>query len=46
MPEVREQLAAPGITVQTSTSAELVTLPRNDRARWRKVIAEANIRAD
>ena len=46
MPEVREQLAAQGLAVQTSSSDELNKLLRSDLARWRKVISDAKIAAD
>jgi tripartite-type tricarboxylate transporter receptor subunit TctC len=46
LPEVREQLAAQGLVVQTGTPAELGNLVKNDLARWRKVIADAKISAD
>jgi len=46
MPEVREQLAAQGLAVQTSTPEQLGTLVKADLARWRKVIADAKITAD
>jgi len=43
MPEVRDQLAAQGLSIQTSTSEQLGTLLRTDLTRWRKVISEAKI---
>ena len=46
MPEVRAQLAAQGLVVQTSSPEELGALVRSDLARWRKVISEAKITAD
>ena len=46
VPEVREQLAAQGLVVQTNSGAEMAALIRGDLARWRKVIADAKITAD
>ena len=46
MPEVRDQLAAQGLSIQTSTPEQLGALLRTDLARWRKVISEAKITAD
>ena len=46
MPEVRDQLAAQGMAIQTGTPEQLGTLLRSDLARWRKVIADAKITAD
>ena len=46
MPEVRDQLAAQGLTIQTGTPEQLGMLLRADLARWRKVIADAKITAD
>ena len=46
LPEVREQLANQGLTLQTSSTEQLAALLRSDLARWRKVISEAKIVAD
>jgi tripartite-type tricarboxylate transporter receptor subunit TctC len=46
MPEVRDQLAAQGLSIQTGTPEQLGALLRTDLARWRKVISEAKITAD
>ncbi|HEY4375128.1 MAG TPA: tripartite tricarboxylate transporter substrate binding protein [Burkholderiales bacterium] len=46
VPQVREQMVAQGLTVQTGTSEQLGALVKSDLARWRKVIAEAKITAD
>ena len=46
LPEVRQQLAAQGLVVQTSSPEQLGALVRSDLARWRKVIDEAGIVAD
>ena len=46
MPEVREQLAAQGMAIQTGTPEQLGALLRADLARWRKVITDAKITAD
>ena len=46
LPEVRQQLAAQGLILQTSSPEELGALVRSDLARWRKVISEAKIAAD
>lgn len=46
VPEVREQLAAQGMAIQTSTPEQLGVLLRSDLARWRKVIGDAKITAD
>jgi len=46
MPEVRDQLAAQGLSIQTSSPEQLGALLRTDLARWRKVITDAKITAD
>ena len=46
LPEVRDQLANQGLTLQTSSPEQLAALLRSDLARWRKVIGEARIVAD
>ena len=46
LPEVREQLANQGLTLQISSTEQLAALLRSDLARWRKVINEAKIVAD
>ncbi len=46
LPEVREQLANQGLTLQTGSPEQLAALLRSDLARWRKVISEAKIVAD
>ena len=46
LPEVREQLANQGLTLQTGSPEQLATLLRSDLARWRKVIGDAKIVAD
>jgi tripartite-type tricarboxylate transporter receptor subunit TctC len=46
LPEVREQLEAQGLAVQTGSPEQLGALVRSDLARWRKVIDEAKIVAD
>ena len=46
LPEVRDQLANQGLTLQTSSPEQLAALLRSDLARWRKVIGEAKIVAD
>ena len=45
-PEVRANLAAQGIEALTSTPDALANTIREDHARWGKVIADANIKAD
>ncbi|MBL8382173.1 MAG: tripartite tricarboxylate transporter substrate binding protein [Burkholderiales bacterium] len=45
-PEVRASLAAQGIEAATGTPEALAQTIRDDHARWGKVIADANIRAD
>ena len=45
-PEVRASLAAQGIEAITSTPDALAATIREDHARWGKVIADANIKAD
>jgi tripartite-type tricarboxylate transporter receptor subunit TctC len=45
-PDVRASLAAQGIEAATSTPEALATTIRDDHARWGKVIADANIKAD
>jgi tripartite-type tricarboxylate transporter receptor subunit TctC len=46
LPEVRNGLAAQGIEALTSTPETLAGIIRDDHARWGKVIADANIKAD
>jgi tripartite-type tricarboxylate transporter receptor subunit TctC len=43
MPDVAEQMAAQGLTVQTSSAEALGTLVKSDFARWRKIIEDAKI---
>jgi tripartite-type tricarboxylate transporter receptor subunit TctC len=45
-PDVRASLTAQGIEAATSTPEALATTIRDDHARWGKVIADANIKAD
>ena len=45
-PEVKAGLAAQGIEAVTSTPEALALTIREDHARWGKVIADANIKAD
>ncbi len=45
-PELRASLAAQGIEALTSTPDALANTIREDHARWGKVIADANIKAD
>ena len=45
-PEVKAGLAAQGIETVTSTPDALALTIREDHARWGKVIADANIKAD
>jgi tripartite-type tricarboxylate transporter receptor subunit TctC len=46
LPEVKSGLAAQGIETLTSTPETLAGIIRDDHARWGKVIADANIKAD
>ena len=44
--DVKKELAQLGLTVRTSTAAQLAALIKSDLVRWRKVIADAAITAD
>ncbi|VCU69809.1 Tripartite tricarboxylate transporter family receptor [Pigmentiphaga humi] len=44
--DVRASLAAQGLRISTDTPEEFRTLIANDLARWKKVIADASIKAD
>ena len=46
LPEVKEQMAAQGLTIQTSTPEQLGSLIQADYARWKKTIADAKIQVD
>lgn len=46
LPEVKEQMAAQGLTIQTSTPEQLGGLIQADYARWKKTIADAKIQMD
>jgi tripartite-type tricarboxylate transporter receptor subunit TctC len=46
LPEVREQMAAQGLMIQTSTPEQLGVLVKSDYARWKKTVADAKITAD
>jgi tripartite-type tricarboxylate transporter receptor subunit TctC len=46
LPEVRDQLAAQGLLIQTSTPEQLGALVKSDYARWKKTVADAKITAD
>jgi tripartite-type tricarboxylate transporter receptor subunit TctC len=46
LPEVKEQMAAQGLTIQTSTPEQLGSLIQADYARWKKTIADAKIQMD
>jgi tripartite-type tricarboxylate transporter receptor subunit TctC len=44
--DMRKQIAAQGLVVQTSTPVELRDQIRSDLIRWRKVVADAHIQAE
>jgi tripartite-type tricarboxylate transporter receptor subunit TctC len=44
--DVKDALGKQGISIHTSTPAELGTLVKADLARWKKVVTDAHIRAD
>lgn len=46
LPEVKEQMAAQGLVIQTSTPEQLGSLIQADYARWKKTIADAKIQVD
>jgi tripartite-type tricarboxylate transporter receptor subunit TctC len=46
LPEIKEQMAAQGLMIQTSTAEQLGVLVKSDYARWKKTIADAKITAD
>lgn len=46
LPEVKEQMAAQGLSIQTSTPEQLGSLIQADYARWKKTIADAKIQVD
>lgn len=46
LPEVKEQMAAQGLVIQTSTPEQLGSLIQTDYARWKKTIADAKIQVD
>jgi tripartite-type tricarboxylate transporter receptor subunit TctC len=46
LPEVRDQMAAQGLMIQTSTPEQLGVLVKSDYARWKKTVADAKITAD
>jgi tripartite-type tricarboxylate transporter receptor subunit TctC len=46
MPEVREKLAAIGLTAVGNTPAEFAAIVRQDHAKWGKVIRDAGIKLD
>lgn len=46
LPEVKEQMAAQGLVIQTSTPEQLGSLIQSDYARWKKTIADAKIQVD
>jgi tripartite-type tricarboxylate transporter receptor subunit TctC len=41
--DVKEQMAAQGLTIQTSSPEQLGALVQSDFARWRKTIADAKL---
>lgn len=45
-PEVRSKLAEQGLTIQTSSAAELRDQIASDITRWKKVVADARIQAE
>ena len=46
IPAVRDQLAAQGIDPMTTPPAQVLTMIRNDLARWSKVIKETGVKAN
>jgi tripartite-type tricarboxylate transporter receptor subunit TctC len=46
LPEVKEQMAAQGLAIQTSSPEQLGSLIQADYARWKKTIADAKIQVD
>ena len=44
--EVASALEKQGMTIKTSTPAQLGALVRTDLARWKKLVADAHIEAD
>lgn len=45
-PGVKAELAQKGLTVKTSTPAQLAAVVKSDLARWKKVVVDARITAD
>ncbi|MBL8522819.1 MAG: tripartite tricarboxylate transporter substrate binding protein [Betaproteobacteria bacterium] len=45
-PEMRERLAASGLTVQTSTAEELASFQKSEIAKWAKMVKEAGIQPE
>ncbi len=46
MDDVKSALAKQGLSVRTSSPAQLAALVKSDLARWQKVVKDANITAD
>lgn len=46
MPEVKEQLAAQGIDLMTSSPAQVASMIKTDLARWQKVIKDTGLKAN
>ncbi len=44
--DVKSALAKQGLSIKTSTPAQLTTLIKSDMARWQKVVTDAKITAD
>ena len=44
--EVKAALGKQGLSIRTSSPAELTTIIKSDLARWKKVVTDANITAD
>ena len=44
--DVKSALAKQGLSIKTSTPAQLTVLIKSDLARWKKVVADAGISAD
>ncbi|MDB5966900.1 MAG: tripartite tricarboxylate transporter substrate binding protein [Polaromonas sp.] len=44
--DVKAALASQGLSIRTSTPAQLTLLIKSDLARWKKVVSDANITAD
>ncbi|MFZ2738782.1 MAG: tripartite tricarboxylate transporter substrate binding protein [Burkholderiaceae bacterium] len=43
LPEVRDQMAAQGLTIQISSPEQLGSLVQSDMARWRKTVTDAKL---